>query len=69
MFKFKIIIDEQERQAINDAMYRLQEVLPCVKFGLWPSDTTPTGDYVRIVRGTSNGCNSFVGRLGNGQQV
>lgn len=44
------------------------QVLPCVEFGIYPPESNPSGDYVRIIKGTSNGCNSYVGRLG-GRQV
>jgi len=60
--------NQQEQQAINDAMYNLMQVLPCISFGIWPPDSNPSGDYVYIIKGTNNGCNSYVGRLGIGKQ-
>jgi len=61
--------NEQERQAINDGMYNLMQIIPCVTFGIWPPESSPSGDYVRIIKGTNNGCNSYVGRLGNRQDM
>lgn len=60
--------DKQEYQIINDASYTLMRALPCIKFGIWPPNSQPSGDYVRIIKGTNNGCNSYVGRQG-GRQV
>ncbi|ODM87447.1 Zinc metalloproteinase nas-14 [Orchesella cincta] len=61
--------NQQELQSINDAMHTLSQVIPCVTFGIWPPDSNPTGDYVHIIKGTANGCNSFVGRLGGKQNM
>lgn len=62
-----ICIDADELKAINDALYELWIKIGCVPFGIWPQDSTPSGDYVRIIKGTSNGCNSYVGRIGGAQ--
>lgn len=60
----------EERRTINDAMYYLWQVIPCVNFGIWHPDTaTPTGDYVRIIKGTDNGCSAAVGRRGGRQDM
>ncbi|CAL8091376.1 unnamed protein product [Orchesella dallaii] len=56
-----------ERTLINNAMYRLSQVLPCVNFGIYPADSTPSGDYVNIVKG--GGCSSSVGRIGGEQDL
>jgi len=61
--------NDNERSAINDAMYNLMQVIPCVQFGIWPPDSNPSGDYVYIIKGTGNGCNSYVGKLGGRQDM
>lgn len=58
---------KDERTLINNAMYRLSQVLPCVNFGIYPEDSTPSGDYVNIVKG--GGCSSSVGRVGGEQDL
>lgn len=60
--------DFQERSNINDAMWTLSQLIPCVPFGIWPRNSTPTGDYVHVIKGTNNGCSSWAGRQG-GRQV
>ncbi len=49
-------------------MYELSQVLPCVNFGIYASDAKPSGDYIYITKGTSNGCSSAVGKIGGGKQ-
>jgi len=61
--------DDNERQAINDAMYELSQIIPCVGFGLWPRNSDPWGDYVYVKKGTDNGCDSYVGKLGGRQNM
>ncbi|ODN00313.1 Zinc metalloproteinase nas-7 [Orchesella cincta] len=56
-----------ERTLINNAMYRLSQVLPCVKFGIFPADSKPSGDYVNIKKGS--GCSSSVGKIGGRQDL
>lgn len=60
--------DNQERAAINDAMWTMSELIPCVPFGIWPKGSSPTGDYVFVKKGKNNGCASWAGRQG-GRQV
>ncbi|CAL8117688.1 unnamed protein product [Orchesella dallaii] len=59
----------EELQAINDGMYNLMQIIPCVTFGIWPPESNPSGDFVHIIKGTANGCNSYVGRLGGRQDM
>lgn len=66
---FFLLPDDQERAAINDAMYNLMQVVPCVTFGIWPPDANPSGDYVYIIKGTGNGCSSAVGKQGGRQTL
>ncbi|KAJ6636300.1 Zinc metalloproteinase nas-4 [Pseudolycoriella hygida] len=61
--------NQREYQLINDALYNLMQVLPCITFGIWPPNSKPTGDYVYIIKGTNNGCNSYVGRTGGKQPM
>ncbi|KAJ6636301.1 Zinc metalloproteinase nas-14 [Pseudolycoriella hygida] len=61
--------DKREYRLINDALYNLMEALPCITFGIWPPNSKPTGDYVYIIKGTKNGCNSPVGRIGGRQEM
>jgi hypothetical protein len=61
--------NDNERGAINNAMYYLMQVLPCVNFGIWPSNSNPSGDYIFIKKGTNNGCSSPVGRQGGRQEM
>ncbi|ODM96743.1 Zinc metalloproteinase nas-14 [Orchesella cincta] len=61
--------DGNEQQAINDAMYNLMQIIPCVQFGIWPPNSNPTGDFVHVVKGTGNGCSSYVGRIGGRQDM
>ncbi|CAL8091364.1 unnamed protein product [Orchesella dallaii] len=56
-----------ERTLINNAMYRLAQVLPCVRFGIWPIGSTPTGDYVHIRK--LSGCSAVVGKQGGSQHM
>ncbi|CAL8091356.1 unnamed protein product [Orchesella dallaii] len=68
---FYVFIDpeynDNERNLINYAMNRLAQVLPCVRFGIWPIGSTPSGDYVHIKK--LNGCFSAIGKQGGGQQM
>lgn len=57
-----------ELDIINDAMYRVQQAVPCIRFGIWPQDSEPYGDYVHIFKG-NNGCWSYVGRQGGRQEM
>lgn len=50
-------------------MYDLSQVLPCVNFGIYASNATPSGDYIYIIKGTENGCSSSVGRIGGKQSM
>ncbi|CAL8133315.1 unnamed protein product [Orchesella dallaii] len=61
--------NKHELQVINDAMYNLMKVLPCVSFGIWPPHSTPSGDYVYIIKGTNNGCDSHIGKQGGRQDM
>ncbi|CAL8091368.1 unnamed protein product [Orchesella dallaii] len=67
--EFNVFIDDtfdtDERSLINNALYKLNQVLPCIKFGIWPNSAKPSGDYVRIKKG--NGCSSAIGRQGGVQ--
>lgn len=46
----------------------LQNALPCLPFKTFPSNSSLTGDYVQLLKGNNNGCNSHVGRQG-GRQI
>jgi len=59
---------QREHDMIHDAMSRLQQVLPCIEFGIWHPDSRPTGDYVGITRQNS-GCWSPIGRQGGRQDL
>lgn len=59
-------IDNWERKVINTSIRNLQKALPCVNFAL-KTDQKPDGDYVHVVKGKNNGCNSHVGKIGGGQ--
>jgi hypothetical protein len=61
--------DDNERNRITQVLYDLSQHIPCVRFGLWPRDGTPGGDYVHVIKGSDNGCNSWVGRLGGRQDM
>ncbi|ODM90888.1 Zinc metalloproteinase nas-14, partial [Orchesella cincta] len=61
--------NKYELQVINDAMYNLMRVLPCVSFGIWPPHSHPSGDYVQIIKGTNNGCDSYIGKQGGRQEM
>ncbi|CAL8110682.1 unnamed protein product [Orchesella dallaii] len=69
---FNIFLDDgysaEELSNIQNVMWTLSQILPCIPFGIWPSNSTPTGDYVHVIRGSSNGCSSYVGKQG-GRQV
>jgi len=61
--------DRDELQVINDAVFKLMSVLPCITFGIYPPEARPTGDYVQIIKGTRNGCDSFIGKQGGRQTM
>ncbi|ODM97920.1 Zinc metalloproteinase nas-14 [Orchesella cincta] len=69
---FNIYLDEgysvEELFNVENVMWNLSQILPCIPFKIWPSNSTPSGDYVHIIRGNSNGCSSYVGKQG-GRQV
>ncbi|ODN00311.1 Zinc metalloproteinase nas-7 [Orchesella cincta] len=68
---FNVFIDpaynSNERGLINNAMYRLSQVLPCVRFGIWQEGSRPSGDYVHIKK--ASGCSAAVGKQGGAQHM
>jgi len=61
--------NQQEFEVINAALYELSTVL-CIQVLMWPQDSSPTGDYVEMIRGgDGSGCWSYVGRLGGRQDL
>jgi len=59
--------DDRERALINNAAHRLQQAVPCVRFGIFPRGARPSGDYVHIKK--ASGCWSYIGKLGGRQDM
>ncbi|CAL8084016.1 unnamed protein product [Orchesella dallaii] len=58
--------NDNEIELIKKAMLGLQEALPCLKFQVFPANSTLRGDHIRIWKGKV--CSSYVGRQGFGAQ-
>ncbi|KAJ6637360.1 Zinc metalloproteinase nas-4 [Pseudolycoriella hygida] len=61
--------NQREYKLINDALFNLKKALPCIKFGIFPPNKKVKGDYVYVIKGKKNGCNSYVGRVGGKQTM
>jgi len=72
--KFYIFVDPEfnntERGIISGVASELQEILPCVKFWMWPKGTSPSDSRYSFIHVTKSktGCSSEVGRMLNGSQ-
>ncbi|CAL8137809.1 unnamed protein product [Orchesella dallaii] len=72
--RFFIFVDPEfnntERMIIRGVASELQEILPCVKFWMWPKGRSPSDfreSYIHVTK-SKNGCASEVGRMLNGSQ-
>ncbi|ODM93283.1 Embryonic protein UVS.2, partial [Orchesella cincta] len=59
--------DEWDVALITKAMAELQEALHCLKFRVFPANSTLRGDHIRIWKGKV--CSSYVGRQGGAQPI
>ncbi|ODM90602.1 Protein SpAN [Orchesella cincta] len=62
--------DNNARALIKEAASELQEILPCVKFWVWPKGRAPLKykeTFIHVMK-SGNGCSSHVGKKPSGSQ-